>query len=561
MGTIALSIMVSGCSGHGNVTPAGAAVGVCSGQMAGDLRKLLGCLPVQPEGLSGFDKLYLSERPRLARHIYVIDLTGEPYERKVLAASLQGVVNRHAARIYLIDNDTGQNRPWEEDNEQASEMFWLNYYEKAYGVDVVWEGSIKDALRIFASSVNGYVLVSETEPWTINAGTTIAGRDGVLVAFQGDQVLLDSLGIKMKESLLGKWADTSDCYTDLFEKYYPTMRHPGIAVLNPEEYRLRDFLIQQGILTVYSRPSLNDWDTVVHILSAMPPNLPVYGYMSVNGLEEFTAVMTLSEASKFLIPTDTTPNLSFHVAVVPPGPVRSAPVTATTNPCSRHRLNVTVAISDGDNLAMPVNRFIWSSYWGSGLRGQMPMGWSLSLALRSLAPAIAGYYFSTASPDDEIVGMLGIGYADPSYYADRTFFLSKSFERMDELGLDTFWTLDIALDSPGSAIWNDVRANLTGDGQPAGFLVGYSDMPTGYFRTPQGIPVLLPINNYADTPSVLASRLTDILARPSSTWPAVVFLMASSWTNSMDGLVSALKPLEAQGVNYLTPSQAFRCVP
>ena len=71
----------------------------------------------------------------------------------------------------------------------------------------------------------------------------------------------------------------------------------------------------------------------------------------------------------------------------------------------------------------------------------------------------------------------------------------------------------------------------------------------------------MPINNYEDTPSALASRLTDILAQPQSAWPPIVFLMASSWTNSMDGLVGVLKPLEAEGVNYLTPSQAFRCVP
>lgn len=561
MGSMALSIVISGCSGGpGHIPPGGAYGGACTPQTPDDMKKLLGCPLAQPDRLSPFDRLYLSERPPLAQHVYVIDITGEPYERKVLAASLQGIVNRTSARIYLIDSDTGQNRPWEEDDEEASELFWLNYYEQAYGVDVVWEGSIEDALPLFASYVNGYVLVSETEPWTINAGTTIAGRDGVLVAFQDDQALLGSLGLKMKESLVGKWTDTSDCYTYLYDHYYPTMRHRGIAVLNPEEYRLRDFLIQQGILTVYSRPSLSDWDTVKDIFSGMPPDLPVYGYMSVNGLEEFTAVMTLSQAGKFLVPTDTTPNLSFHVAAVPERPVVYSPATATASPCRHDRLNVTIAISDGDNLAMPVNRYIWSSYWGSGSRGDMPMGWSLSLALKSLAPAIADYYFSTASPDDEIVGMLGIGYAHPSYYSDRAFFFSKSFQRMGELGLDTFWTLDISMDDPDSAIWNDVEENIAG-GRPTGFFVGYSDMPIGYFRTPQGIPVLMPINDYEDTPSVLASRLTDILAQPQSAWPPIVFLMASSWTNSMDGLVGDLKPLEAQGVNYLTPSQAFRCVP
>ncbi len=506
------------------------------------------------------DRLYLSFRPPLDRRVYVIDLTGEPYEEKILAASLQGIVNRGAAKMYLIDGDTGQNRPWEEDNEETSELFWLDYYERKYGVSVVWQGRIEDALPLFVHDIDGYVLVSESESWTINAGTTIAGRENVIEAFEGDRVTLSSLGIPLKESLIGKWTDTADCYHDLFRDYYPTMRHPGIAILSPEEYRLRDFLIEQGILTVYSRPTLGDWDTIKGILSAMPQNLPVYGYLSDTGPEEFMAVMTLSSLGKFLIPTDTTPDLSFHVAVVPEKPAVQALPAAAAASCSTDKLNVTVAISDGDNLAMPVNRYAWPSYWGSGLRGELPVGWSMSLALKTIAPAIADYYLSTASPDDEIVGMLGIGYAHPSYYPDKHFFFSHSFRMMNGLGLNVFWTLDFAMYDPGNALWDEAAGDAI-NCRPYGYLVGYSGAAPGYFRTPQGIPVLMPVNSYYDTPSDLASRITDLLGQPRSSRPPVVFLMASSWSNSMDGLAGALKPLESDGVNYLLPSMALRCVP
>ena len=35
--------------------------------------------------------------------VTVIDLAGEPLERKLLASTLQGVVNRSLSRIYLLD--------------------------------------------------------------------------------------------------------------------------------------------------------------------------------------------------------------------------------------------------------------------------------------------------------------------------------------------------------------------------------------------------------------------------------------------------------------------------
>ena len=41
-------------------------------------------------------------RPPLGA-LHVIDLAGEPFSRKLLAASLQGLVNRKAARIYVLD--------------------------------------------------------------------------------------------------------------------------------------------------------------------------------------------------------------------------------------------------------------------------------------------------------------------------------------------------------------------------------------------------------------------------------------------------------------------------
>ncbi len=86
-------------------------------------------LPPSAFCLSEFDKLYLTHRPPHGG-IYVVDIAGETFERKVLASTLQGVVNKKETRIYVLDGEVGKVRPWEEEGERASTEFWLKYYQE-----------------------------------------------------------------------------------------------------------------------------------------------------------------------------------------------------------------------------------------------------------------------------------------------------------------------------------------------------------------------------------------------------------------------------------------------
>lgn len=510
--------------------------------------------------LSPSDRLYLTHRPPVGE-VYVVDIRDEPFERKILAASLQGIVNKKRARIFLVDGTPGKNRPWETTTERDSAFFWLELYQKRYGIKKVWEGNLNEALKKFAKEAKGYILVSKDEPWTINAGTTLASVKNALAAFEPEQELMESLGLKIVDSLPGRWKNLSDCYNDLYQQFYPRMKHRGVAILSPEEYRLRDFVIQQGILTIYARPTTEGWDTVKDILKKLPENIPVFGYLALTGEEEFWGVKTLSENGKYLIPTDTTPNLSFHVSVVPMQTKKLIPLQTEKKQCSKDNLNVTVAISDGDNLAIPLNRYAWSAFWQSPLRGELPVGWSLSLALFSLAPAVADYYVSSATSKDELIAMLGIGYALSFYYKDTDFFLSSTFKLMKEKNLKTYWILDVPLYNRQSKFWGHFSRSST-DGFPSGVLLGYAALGNvKFFRTEEGLPVLIAASSYPDKPEILAKHVRSILTLHGAPRPPVVFLSAAAWSNPLEELVAALKPLKSEGVNFLLPSEAFGCVP
>ncbi len=512
--------------------------------------------------LSDFDKLYLTRRPALGA-LHVIDVAGESFERKVLAATLQGLVNRSEARVYLIHEEPKEVASWKSDDKRDAALFWLEHYREQYGVTKAWEGDLSEAVSLFASEINGYYLVSESEPWTINAATTFASQRGALVAFEAERDLLESAGIGLIESLLGRWGNAAECYLELEQISRSKMDSRALAMLNPDDDRLRDFLIQQGIMAVYSRPFLDDWDSIGGIVERTPANTPVYGYLSDTGAEEFAAVRALSESSKFLIPSDTTPNLSFHVAVVPEvmptaRPLRDPTSTPPAKNCSQGEVNVAIAITDGDNLALPLRRTIQLHSWRSNERGSLPMGWGFSSALPVLAPAVAAYYLSSASNVDEWVAMLGIGYALPTYYSDRDFFLPKSFEKMRETGLSTFWALDIPLYEESAPTWPDFTSKAS-PGTPAGVLLGYiGSGKARSFRTAEGLPVLVAANQYDDTPERIAERIRQVVTQPPSERPPVLFISAHV---SYQGMVDELLPLEEDGVHFLLPSEAFACVP
>ncbi len=515
--------------------------------------------------LSEFDALYLSRPPPPLGEVYIVDISGESYGRSVLATTLQGVVNRHMARVYLLTGKTSTgNRDWEKEGERAAEEFWVQYYSDNYGLKVVWEGGLEEALEVFAGEIEGYVLVSRDEPWTVNAGTTIAALENVVVAFPEDQEFLEGLGIPMYQSLVGRWQSASECYLDLWKMYYARMPHRGLGILNPDEYRLRDFLIQQGFLTVYGRPTTDEWLTLVHILRRTAVNVPVFGYLSMTGEEEVLAVMTLSQYGKYLIPSDTTPNLSFHVAVTSSSREGFLTSIAERRPkifpeCETSAPVVTVAISDGDNLVIPLNRYIRESQWRSPERGRLPVGWSFSLAVFAVAPAVAEYFVNTATEADELVAMLGVGYAFSYFYPDRAFFLSHTFRKMSEQNISTFWVLDPPLYLPSCPAWTDFTRYAV-QGYPSGMLVGYLDTGTvSYFKV-DGMPVLVAGNSYYDTPPMLAQRVQDFVNTSAERRPPVLFLGAPVWKNTYAEMLTAFAPLMDQGVHFLRPADALACI-
>jgi hypothetical protein len=506
--------------------------------------------PAMAAAVDDLEGRFLTTRPSVGP-TWVADLAGSGTAERMMLRTLQGLVNRRSAQLYLKDpGDSGAQR-------------WIDEYQSRGLVTVVDTLTVNEVLDRFAGEASGYVLATESEPWTMTAAATIAAADGAVVATPDLVPSLEARGLGLLDDLRGRWPDAPAAYEEVIGDYRDRLPYKGIAVMEAGDASW-DFTSQQGIPTVFTRPNSPDWARVSALITASTPGHAVYGYLSDTGEEEAAAVATLSVNGQFLIPTDTSRNLSFHIAVGADRPRARAAVPELDGvaPCSSDQLNVVVAISDGDNLNVPLSRYSRPGGWMSPRRGDIPLGWSIGPQLAILAPTVWDTYVDQASERDELVGIIGYGYAAPPLLPDPAAFYRDSFSLMDQLQMSSFWSLGGGLETPMAGSWTALDG-AAGDGPPNGVLIGYGNgSGVGQaFWSPGGRPAFTSGASYADGPGELAAMLRSLLARPAGDRPLVNFVSASIWTSSLDGLVDALMPLESDGVRFLTPAEASACMP
>ena len=498
------------------------------------------------------EKTFLTRRPDLGT-AWVVDLAGTTTAERLFMRTLQGTVNRSKARLYLVNSDNTQFA--------EAERFWIEEYERRGWVNVGGRLSIAEAVAKFGPEVTGFVVATEAEPWTIHAATVIATLQHGVVAPDSVAGQLRSAGWRELDDVRGRWPDALSAYRETVQKYRDALAYPGLAILRHTE-NLWDFVVQQEILPVFSRPKHDTWEGVAAIMDSYPGGYVLYGYVSDDGVEEGIAVERASSSGKYLVPTHEVSNLSFHVAVRGKSPL--VPLSEETGEalqqCDASQVNVVIAISDGDNLQVPILQYPGARFWNTEERGMLPLGWSMGLSLTVLAPGIWEFYRSTISPNDEIVSLMGIAYVHASSLPQPEKYYQDTFSAMRDAGVHTLWSLDSALTITDEPLWQ-VLENAPGREALHGVLVGYMPSVDRAFRRDTGTPVLISQNGYSEDASRIKERIERIMALDPSERSPVNFLMATNWSTSAKDLYAALRPLVDQGVRFLTPAQALACLP
>lgn len=497
------------------------------------------------------DNTFLAKRVPLGK-TWVVDLRNSTSAEILFMRTFQGMVNRNEARMYLINSDSSQFGP--------ADRFWIEEYERQGWVDIEGYLTRDEALAKFGSEISGYVAATEKEPWTIHAAAVTAILKNGIVAPDKVACDLKDMGWNELDDMRGRWSDAVSAYNDMVNEHRDDLAYPGLALLRPSE-GLWDFIVQQQIMPVFSRPKHDTWEGVARIMDTYPAKKILYGYVSDDTVEEEIAVERASSTGKYLVPTSNVSNLSFHSAVLGNSPLKSVKKNRRRIPgLDASKVNVAIAITDGDNLQVPILQYPTGKFWNTKERGVMPLGWSMGVSLSTLAPGIWEYYRNSIRPNDEIVSIMGIAYVHASTLPEPGEYFGATFSSMADMGLHTLWSLDSSLTITDEPLW-DILESAPSRRALKGVLVGYGPSIDKAFRRDTGTPVMITQNGYSEDAERIKERIEAMLAMEPSERSPVNFLMATNWSTNAGELYRTLKPLEEKGVRFLTPAQALSMMP
>jgi hypothetical protein len=340
--------------------------------------------------LCGILALLLQVGPVWARELWVVDPQGLKGPENALLASIQGVLNRTSAVVWV--KGPGMNARILED--LRDEGWVLREVRGPWSL-------LREHRAAFAGLVIGQV---GTE--SLNRATTLAGLTNALVA---DPSLVEQL-------VAEGWPVLADARSrstaDVWAETRAQLARGVMIHQDPSKtLHLRDLAMSLGAWTVYEESAAERTRQV----QALGPHTRVYGW----GRDELEFVREVSQGGGAVIPADWSLNLSAlrHLPATRPVPSRPAKPRVRS---SGERV-VAFVVSDGDNLQWVGGRFVDDpGFWASPLRGRFAVTWEMPPEAWVMAPRILGKILGMASPNDDfIAGPSGYGYQFPSHLPGR----------------------------------------------------------------------------------------------------------------------------------------------
>jgi hypothetical protein len=399
----------------------------------------------------------------------VADLTGMPFERKAALISLQGLVNREAPRIYMLDgNQSGEGK-----------SFWLDHIPAA-------KNSIADPLSLFtkyAGAAKGLCIYDPAVPGTIDVAVTCAGvLDGVVASPTMAQVLGGApYRLPTLVDLRNRgFADDRAAMAWGIKEYWPRCTHRMLAGLKPGvNHPLIDYVVANRALCLWLAPdSAQDKPLLDSVFKDMPVNGVYIGWWA----GETSGVGYASRHGVHTYASDWFANATVHG-----GDLRGPASLPSPKPPVANGAKVQVALiySDGDNLQEQEHMF--PKRWKDPLRGSFPVSWTQSPALVDFAPALLAYYYETRTANDAFVtGPSGVGYVLPGQMERADF---QAFAGMTETYLKRsgIQSLTVWGNSSAASDWYGSYcpgvlgfANHQAGGAPAGQRWWTGGMPSVY---------------------------------------------------------------------------------
>ncbi|MBM3477536.1 MAG: hypothetical protein FJX75_30060, partial [Armatimonadetes bacterium] len=408
-------------------------VGAMSGERRGEALQATRRRYVQPNMATPepFEP-FIQRAPGPGPRLTVLDVGGMPADEQILALSLQGIVNRRRPRIWVLSQF--QDEKWlglmlaGAMNRAPTQSGAMNGAPtRGRDESRPYTGGMRERVdcpslealvKEFGGEAQGAILYDPAEPHSVNVATTLAGvRDAVMATPE----LATKLGLRTVEDVRGKCGDPVAAYERVLEEHWGELNHRAAACLQPEVTAPRDYLVQQRIFTFWldaEREFRVPPEQVLffeRLLARLPAHAAIHGWWQEGeegGIGEWRGVYVASQYAKITVCTSGAYNLSAQCGEPMPERLTNRPIEFGS---LDKKVYISFIISDGDNFGMNLYGVI-GGLWEQSLRGKIPIGWALCPTQIELSPDAVRYWYETATPNDLLFAMDGLGYVYPDVY-------------------------------------------------------------------------------------------------------------------------------------------------
>lgn len=282
----------------------------------------------------------------------------------------------------------------------------------------------------------GFILYNP-DTYSVNIASTLAGITGFLPVAADDKEEFEEYGLTEKMDVTNemwsyKWCFDA-CMTELSSG---GLVHQDYDLNGETNYYVRDYGVTYKYLYVYYDNTTTINNTLKkNIHSFLDKNIPIIGY----AYNETQDVALFSQYGQFLVPTDYTMNLTFHVAEE----FRSEDGFTQPNsdkdlPAESGKHYVAFVVSDGDNAQYWQNTAIFStSYMNATGREQddFAVTWSITPSLSDMMPLVMNAAYNgdiTTENDYFCAPVSGQGYIDAgNFYNSGTEYMQDFLGKLD----------------------------------------------------------------------------------------------------------------------------------
>lgn len=361
----------------------------------------------------------------------VISLEGLQTEQVIMLASLQGLVNRSAARVYFLTQSEGP------------EKHWMEWYSD-YGLTAN-EISVDEFMVKYVQEAKGYIVYDPRLPDTLNIALSMAGVNDCVVCSPSWEKRLAGFGLTCSENLVGRWSGWKAAYDWAISELMPRTNRMTLANydygLGMEAKPTFDFLVaRQGFcmgVSVNEADFPEECDLWHQVLLDAPEGAMMIGWHTARDTE--ATHVTFCSRYDILVYCAGAWNMSFHQHI--PHQYEYSQDHCERAECEPEGRYATMVLSDGDSWHSMAD--LQKRFWMHPQRGEVALGWEVAPVFARLAPALLEYYYETRTENDYLIcGPSGIGYNYLSIFGSWEDFVEKTSDVMSEVSLQAIWVLN-----------------------------------------------------------------------------------------------------------------------